>query len=108
MFRFGAFVLSRERNELRKSGFLVRLPPQPFQVLTLLVERTGDIVTRDELHARLWDNQTNVDFDAGLNRCIRQIRAVLNDDADFPRYIETVPRQGYRFIGKIEGGIEGP
>jgi Tol biopolymer transport system component/DNA-binding winged helix-turn-helix (wHTH) protein len=101
MFHFGAFDLSTDRKELRKNGLLIRLSPQPFQVLCLLLENAGELVTRDELRTRLWGDQTNVEFDAGVNRCIRQIRAVLNDDSEFPRYVETVPRQGYRFIGAL-------
>lgn len=101
MFRFGSFELSTEQKELRKNGLLIRLSPQPFQVLSLLVENAGELVTREDLRTRLWGNQTNVEFDAGVNRCIRQIRAVLNDDSEFPRYIETIPRQGYRFIGTL-------
>jgi Tol biopolymer transport system component/DNA-binding winged helix-turn-helix (wHTH) protein len=108
MFRFGAFELSTEQKELRKNGLLIRLSPQPFQVLSLLVENAGELVTRDDLRTRLWGNQTNVEFDAGVNRCIRQIRAVLNDDSDFPRYIETIPRQGYRFIGMLSVNLNAP
>jgi Tol biopolymer transport system component/DNA-binding winged helix-turn-helix (wHTH) protein len=108
VFRFGAFELSTEQKEFRKNGLLIRLSPQPFQVLSLLVENAGELVTRDDLRTRLWGNQTNVEFDAGVNRCIRQIRAVLNDDSDFPRYIETVPRQGYRFIGTLSSNPKAP
>ncbi len=103
MFRFGVFELNPEAKELRKNGLLLRLSPQPFQVLSILLERPGELVTREELCTRLWgDSQINVEFDAGVNRCIRQIRTVLNDDSDAPRYIETVPRQGYRFIGVLD------
>jgi Tol biopolymer transport system component/DNA-binding winged helix-turn-helix (wHTH) protein len=103
IFRFGAYDLSTDSGELRKYGVLVRLAPQPFQVLVTLVERAGELVTREELHDRLWrQNETAVEFDAGLNRCIRQIRAALSDDADTPRYIETAPRRGYRFIAALE------
>ncbi len=101
IFRFGAFELSAISGELRKHGILVRLPPQPFQVLTILIERSGDVVTREELRDRLW-GQTAVESDAGLNRCIRQVRAALADDADTPRYIATEPRKGYRFIAPVE------
>lgn len=103
MYRFGSFELSTEDQQLRKNGLLIRLPPQPLQVLLMLLEKPGTLVTRDELRDKLWgETQTNVEFDAGVNRCIRQIRAVLNDNSDSPRYVETIPRQGYRFIAKVE------
>ena len=103
MFRFGAFELFTETGELRKRGIPIRLSPQPFQVLTILVEHAGELVSRDVLQDKLWGkNHTSVEFDAGLNRCIRQIRAALSDDADAPRYVETVPRRGYRFVGTLE------
>jgi Tol biopolymer transport system component/DNA-binding winged helix-turn-helix (wHTH) protein len=106
-FRFGAFALSTDSGELRKYGALIKLAPQPFQVLVALVERAGELVTREELHDRLWrQNETSVEFDAGLNRCIRQIRAALSDDADAPRYIETAPRRGYRFVAALEESPE--
>jgi Tol biopolymer transport system component/DNA-binding winged helix-turn-helix (wHTH) protein len=101
-FRFGAFELSTDSGELRKHGVSIKLAPQPFQVLVALVERAGELVTREELHDRLWrQSETSVEFDAGLNRCIRQIRAALSDDADAPRYIETAPRRGYRFVAAL-------
>jgi Tol biopolymer transport system component/DNA-binding winged helix-turn-helix (wHTH) protein len=104
VFRFGPFELTPEAKELRKNGRLLRLSPQPFQVLLILLEKPGVLVTRDELGARLWgDSQSTVEFDAGVNRCIRQIRTALNDNSDFPHYVETIPRQGYRFIGALEG-----
>jgi Tol biopolymer transport system component/DNA-binding winged helix-turn-helix (wHTH) protein len=103
MYRFGVFELHPQRGELRKHGFPVRLAPQPFQLLTILLEHPGELVSREELRARLWDHDgTTVEFDACLNRCIRQIRAVLTDDAEAPRYIETAPRKGYRFIAPVE------
>jgi Tol biopolymer transport system component/DNA-binding winged helix-turn-helix (wHTH) protein len=103
IYRFNAFELSPEEGELRKHGIQIRLSPQPLQVLAALVERAGAVVSREDLQNRIWGkDQTSVEFDAGLNRCIRQIRAALNDDADTPRYIETVPRKGYRFIATLE------
>lgn len=102
-FRFGVFELSPASGQLRKHGNVVRLSPQPFQVLVLLVENCGAVVTREEIHFQLWGkNNTSVEFDLGLNRCVRQIRAILNDDADAPRYIETLPRRGYRFVAPVE------
>lgn len=100
--RFGAFVLDLDTGELKRSGVNVRLAPQPSKVLVLLVKRTGQLVTREEIRGHIWANDIFVDFDKGLNFCIKQIRAALRDDADRPRYIETIPRRGYRFIAPIE------
>lgn len=104
IFKFGLFELSRRTGELRKGDTVIRLSPQPIRVLTLLVERAGEVVTRDEIQQDTWTRDTTVDFELGLNRCIRRIRAVLNDDAETPRYIETVPRVGYRFIAPVKIG----
>ena len=103
MFRFGVFELYPQSGELRKRGVPTRLAPQPFQLLTILVEHSGELVSREDLRARLWGlDGTSVEFDAGLNRCIRQIRAVLTDDTEAPRYIETAPRKGYCFIAPVD------
>jgi Tol biopolymer transport system component/DNA-binding winged helix-turn-helix (wHTH) protein len=102
VFQFGVFELSKGTGELRKDGVSIRLPPQPAQILVLLVERAGEIVTRQEIQEVAWpDGNTVVDFELGLNRCIRRIRSSLLDDADAPRYIETVPRVGYRFVAPV-------
>jgi Tol biopolymer transport system component/DNA-binding winged helix-turn-helix (wHTH) protein len=101
-FRFGVFELFVRTGELRKNGVLVRLPPQPAQVLLLLVEHAGEVVTREEIQKLTWPADTVVDFEVGLNRCIRRIRSALLDDADAPRYVETVPRIGYRFIAPVD------
>jgi eukaryotic-like serine/threonine-protein kinase len=95
---FGSFELDAASGELRKSGISLKLHPQPFRVLQLLTERSGQLVTREEIRHCLWGNNTFVDFDRGINFCVNQIRAALADDAEHPRYIETVPRRGYRFI----------
>jgi len=87
---------------LRKNGVAVRLPPQPAQVLLLLVQHAGEIVTREEIQKLTWPSDTVVDFEVGLNRCVRRIRSALLDDADAPRYVETIPRIGYRFIAPVE------
>ena len=100
--RFGAFVLDLDTGELKKSGVNVRLAPQPSKVLVLLVNRAGQLVTREEIRDHIWANDIFVDFDKGLNFCIKQIRATLHDDADRPTYIETIPRRGYRFIAPVE------
>lgn len=102
LIRFGPFALDPANRELRKRGYLVRLQPQQFAVLLLLVERAGQIVSREEIHQHIWGNDTFVDFERGINFSINQIRAALGDDADKPRFIETIPRRGYRFIHPVE------
>lgn len=98
--RFGGFDLDPRAGELRKGKKRLHLAPQPLKVLCFLVSRAGQLVTRDELREQLWRTDTFVDFDQGLNVCVRQIREVLSDSADVPRFIETVPRRGYRFIAR--------
>ena len=100
--RFGVFELDARAHELRKKGVRVRLAEQPFQVLELLLERRGQLVTRQELQQRLWPADTFVDFELSLNSAVRKLREALGDSAEQPRYIETVPRRGYRFIAPIE------
>ncbi len=102
--RFGAFELELRSGELYKPGIRLKLQDQPFQVLALLLERAGDVVTREELHQKLWAADTFVDFDTGLNSAIKKLRDVLADSAEEPRYIETLPRRGYRFIAHVENG----
>jgi DNA-binding winged helix-turn-helix (wHTH) protein/tetratricopeptide (TPR) repeat protein len=101
-FRFGAFELNAITGELRKGGVLLKLQPQPFRVLLLLVERCGQLVTREEIQRRLWSGSTFVDFEHGINFSINKIRVALADDADKPRYVETLPRRGYRWIFPME------
>jgi len=98
VIRFGVFELDLHAGELRKAGVRLRLPAQSVEVLTLLLERSGDLVTREELYQRLWPTGTFVDFDHGLNAVINRLRETLGDSADLPRFIETVPKRGYRFI----------
>jgi DNA-binding winged helix-turn-helix (wHTH) protein len=105
--RFGVYELDREAMELRKHGALIRLQEQPLQVLTALVERPGEIVTREELQERIWGKDTFVDFDQSLNKAVNRLREALNDDPAQPRYVETVPRRGYRFVAPVTG-IAGP
>jgi TolB-like protein/DNA-binding winged helix-turn-helix (wHTH) protein/Flp pilus assembly protein TadD len=100
--RFGAFELKMDSGELLRDGFSVKLPPQPFKVLTLLVENAGHLVTREEIQRRVWGEETFVDFDKGLNFCVKQIREALGDQAQSPQFIETLPRRGYRFIAPVE------
>jgi TolB-like protein/DNA-binding winged helix-turn-helix (wHTH) protein/tetratricopeptide (TPR) repeat protein len=99
--RFGAFEVNLQSGELRKNGMRLRLSGQPFQVLAVLVRRPGEVVTREELHSELWPADTFVDFDHGLNNAVARIREVLDDSSATPRYVETIPRRGYRFIADI-------
>ncbi len=98
LLRFGVFELDTKNGELRKDGSLVRLKPQSVNLLTLLVSQAGDVVGRNEIHERLWGSGTFIDFEQGVNHCIWQIRMALGDDAIHPRYVQTIPRRGYRFI----------
>jgi DNA-binding winged helix-turn-helix (wHTH) protein/Flp pilus assembly protein TadD len=102
--RFGAFEVDLRSGELRKHGIRLKLQEQPFKILALLLERPGDIVTREELRQKLWPVDTFVDFDTGLNSAIKKLRDVLADSAEEPRYIETLPRRGYRFIAEVQNG----
>jgi eukaryotic-like serine/threonine-protein kinase len=102
--RFGAFEVDLRSGELRKHGIRLKLQQQPFQVLALMLERPGEVVTREELHQKLWPADTFVDFDTGLNSAIKKLRDALSDSAEEPRYIETLPRRGYRFIAVVENG----
>jgi DNA-binding winged helix-turn-helix (wHTH) protein len=100
--RFGVFELDLAAGELRKNGAKLRLQDQPFQVLALLLERAGDVVTREELRQKLWPADTFVDFDHSLNTAVNKVRETLGDSASSPRYIETLARRGYRFIAPVQ------
>src|SRR5215471_13787687 len=101
--QFGLFAADLEQRVLTKAGLRVKLQEQPFQVLALLVERQGELVTREEIRQKLWPANTFVEFDDGLNTAIKKIRTALGDSAENPRFIETVPRRGYRFIAPVQG-----
>jgi Tol biopolymer transport system component/DNA-binding winged helix-turn-helix (wHTH) protein len=103
--QFGVYELDRDALELRKDGVPVRLQEQPLRVLATLVERPGEIVTREELQDRIWGKDTFVDFEQSLNKAVNRLREALNDEAAQPRYVETVPRRGYRFIARVTGPI---
>lgn len=107
-FRFGEFELDTAAGELRRQGSRLKLQPQPFKLLTLLVRRSGALVTRDEIRQELWDDGTYVDFDQAVNFCIKQIRDALRDQPDRPVFIQTVPKRGYRFIAPIDTGEAKP
>jgi len=102
--RFDAFEVDMRAGEVRKHGIRLKLHRQPFQVLSLLLEHPGDVVTREELRQKLWPGDTFVDFDTGLNSAVKKLRDALCDSADAPRYIETLPRRGYRFIAQVQNG----
>jgi TolB-like protein/DNA-binding winged helix-turn-helix (wHTH) protein/Tfp pilus assembly protein PilF len=99
--RFGAFEVDLSSSEVFKHGIRIKLQDQPFQILTILLERPGELISREELRKRLWTDDTFVDFDGGMNAAIRRLRDALNDSADQPRYIQTLPRHGYRFIADV-------
>jgi len=104
--RFDDFEMDLHAGELRKGGQVVSLPPQPFKVLSLLVRRTGELVTRDEIRQEIWGDQTAVDFERGLNFAINKIRSALGESAEAARYVETLPRRGYRFLRPVETAPE--
>src|SRR5438270_5807167 len=101
--RFGVFELDLLAGELRKGGARIRLQEQPFQVLAMLLDRPGDVVTRDDLRRKVWPADTFVDFDHSLNTAVNKIRETLGDSASSPRFIETLARRGYRFIAPVNG-----
>src|SRR5690349_7507825 len=101
LLRFGLFEINLSARQLRKQGRNIKLQEQPFQVLALLVRRPGELVTRDELRRALWSADTFVEFDQALNTAVKKIRLALGDSADNPRFVETIPRKGYRFIAPL-------
>src|SRR5690242_4118303 len=108
VFRFGVYEADLRTGELRKNGLKIRVQEQPFQVLAYLLEHAGDVVTREELRARLWSNDTFVDFDHSLNTAINKLREALGDSASSPRFVETVARRGYRFLASVESATPVP
>jgi DNA-binding winged helix-turn-helix (wHTH) protein len=101
-FRFGLFEADLSTFELRKNGLKIKLQEQPFQILALLLEHRGELVTREELRKELWPADTFVDFDVGLNVAIKKLRDAIGDSAENSRFLETIPRHGYRFIARVE------
>jgi DNA-binding winged helix-turn-helix (wHTH) protein/Tol biopolymer transport system component len=106
--RFGPFELDRRRGELRKEGRRIRLQEQPFQILRMLLESPGEVVSREEIRNRLWPDETVVEFDHSINAAVRRLREALRDSADNPRYVKTLSRQGYLFIGEVEAADHSP
>ncbi len=107
IIRFGSFEADLAEGRLTKAGVRIRLQEQPFQILVLLLERSGQLVTREEIREKLWSNHTFVEFDDALNTAVRKLRAELCDSADNPRFLETVPRRGYRFVAPVSSFVEG-
>jgi eukaryotic-like serine/threonine-protein kinase len=99
--RFGSFEADLQEGKLAKSGYRIRLQEQPFRILALLLEHSGELVTREEIRQKLWAHNAFVEFDAALNTAVRKLREALNDSADNPRFLETVPRRGYRFVAPV-------
>lgn len=107
IIRFGAFELDHDAGELRRHGSKIRLQEQPLQILRILLEQPGRVVAREELQKRIWPSDTFVDFDHGINNAIKRLREALGDTAETPRYIETLPRRGYRFVERIQSNEKG-
>jgi len=101
LLKFGVFELNLDTQELRKFGTVIKLRPQPFRLLALLASHAGQVVTREEIQEQIWGEDTYVDFEHGMNKCVKQIRTALGDDVNKPVYIETIPRQGYRFLAPV-------
>ncbi len=101
LLRFGVFELNLTSEELRKSGVILKLAPQPFRLLALLASHSGQVVSRDTIEKQLWGEETEVDSEHGMRQCINQIRTALGDDSENPVYVETIPRQGYRFLAPV-------
>ena len=106
--RFGPFEVDLDAGEVRRSGRRVKLQPQPFRLLVLLTGRPGSLISRDEIRTQLWPDGTFVDFDQSVNFAVKQIRDALGDSATQPIYLETVPRQGYRFVAPVDTGVPPP
>src|SRR4051812_45239173 len=100
--RFGVFEVDLRAGELRKSGIRIKLQTQPFKLLTILLSRPGEIVTREELQQQLWDSEAVVNFDHSLGTAINKVREALGDSAETPRYIETLAKRGYRFVAPVQ------
>ena len=106
--RFGLYEVDFASQELRKAGIKIKIQDQPFQILALLLERPGQIVTREEIQKRLWAGDTFVDFDLGLNSAVKKLRQALGDESDNPRFIETLYRRGYRFLVPVQDESASP
>src|ERR1700680_2870827 len=101
-YRFGAFEADASTGELRRQGIRIKLNAQPFQVLLMLLERPGDLLTREEISRELWPDGTFVDYEDGVNSAVNRVREALGDPASNPRFVETLARRGYRFVAPVE------
>ncbi len=108
IYRFSTFEVDAQAGEVRKQGIRIRVQDQPLKLLIALLERPGELLTREELHQRLWSDEIFVDFEHGLNAAVTRLRQALNDSAQTPRFIESLPRRGYRFIGEVRSGTAHP
>jgi DNA-binding winged helix-turn-helix (wHTH) protein len=108
LLRFGQFELDLEAGELRHEGRGVRIPPQPFKLLGLFATQPGKLITREDIRAALWTDDTFIDFEQGVNFAIKQVREALKDDSERPLYVLTVPKRGYKFIAPVQIGAPGP
>src|SRR5262245_29757851 len=106
--RFGLFEFDPRSGELRKQGLKVRLQGQPVEILSMLLARPGELVTREELQKKLWPQDTFVDFDPSLNAAMKRLRSALGDSAETPRFIETLARRGYRFLAPVDAQLAAP
>jgi DNA-binding winged helix-turn-helix (wHTH) protein/Tol biopolymer transport system component len=106
--RFGVFELDRRSGELRKAGLKIRLPEQSFQILSMMLAHPGEVVTREEIQKKLWPDDIVIEFEHGINAAVKRVREALGDDADNPRFVETLPRRGYRFIAPVDGAAVTP
>ena len=106
--RFGVFEADFRAGELRKRGVKIKLQEQPLQVLHMLIQHPGEVVTREALRQKIWPADTFVDFNHGLNAAMNRLRQTLGDSADQPRYVETLPGRGYRFIAAIQANVQKP
>jgi DNA-binding winged helix-turn-helix (wHTH) protein/Tol biopolymer transport system component len=106
--RFGVFELDRRSGELRKTGLKIRLPEQSFQILSMMLAHPGEVVTREEIQKKLWPDDVVIEFEHGINAAVKRVREALGDDADNPRFVETLPRRGYRFIAPVDGAAVTP
>src|SRR4029078_1024782 len=103
-FSFGQFEVNASTGELLKAGIRIHLPAQPFAILIILLKAPGEVVTREQLREQIWGEGTFVDFEHGLNAAMNKLRRALGDSAETPRYIETLPGRGYRFVGTLDSG----
>jgi DNA-binding winged helix-turn-helix (wHTH) protein len=108
VYRFSVFEVDTYAGEVRKRGVRIKVQEQPFRLLTALLERPGELVTREDLHQKLWQDEAFVDFEHGLNAAVTRLRQALGDSAQTPRFIEGLPRRGYRFIAPVEAGLVHP